>query len=135
MNFTLANVSKADTLLLYDKHIQKENLLDSIRSNRVYIAEHNRTFCGLLRYQLFWDNTPFINMLYLLDHVRGQGCGRKFVEYWEGKVKLQGYDLVMTSTQSNEYAQHFFLKLGYRTVGGFMPENESYEVILSKKLV
>ena len=33
-------------------------------------------------------------------------------------MHTQGYDLVLTSTQSDEKAQHFYRKLGYRDCGG-----------------
>ena len=50
-----------------------------------------------------------------------------------GKQELE-YSNVMTSTASNEYAQHFYNKLGYIAVGGFSPVGEPYEIILSKVL-
>lgn len=40
----------------------------------------------------------------------------------------------MTTTQSNEYAQHFYNRLGYAAAGGFLLPGESYELILAKKL-
>ena len=40
----------------------------------------------------------------------------------------------MTSTASNECAQHFYYKLGYTAIGGFCPEAEPYELLLAKKL-
>lgn len=89
---------------------------------------------GWLRYNLFWDNTPFMNMLYLLDDYRGKGFGRKFVKYWEGDMKQLNYEMVMTSTASDEYAQHFYNKLGYITVGGFLFVYDPFEVILYKKI-
>ena len=36
-------------------------------------------FVGWLRYNLFWDNTPFMNMLYLLDNERGKRNGSRLV--------------------------------------------------------
>ena len=121
-------------LLSCDKHIKKQELINSIQLDRVYIAEENGRFAGWLRYNLFWDNTPFMNMLYLLDDFRGKGYGRVFLKYWEEKMKNSGYNLVMTSTQSDEYAQHFYLHLGYKAIGGFTPVNEPFEIILSKEL-
>ncbi len=118
----------------YDKHITKQELENSIRLNRVFIAKENNQLAGWLRYNLFWDNTPFMNMLYLLEDSRGKGFGRQLVQYWENQMKLLGYDVVMTSTQSDEYAQHFYNKLGYSAIGGFLPEDAPYEIILSKKI-
>lgn len=49
-------------------------------------------------------------------------------------MKQAGYETVMTSTQSDEYAQHFYRRLGYAAVGGFLPPGEAYELMLAKKL-
>ena len=43
------------------------------------------------------------------------------MEFWENEMKRKGYDLLLTSTQVNEEAQHFYRKLGFRAVG---PEQE-----------
>lgn len=97
------------------------------------MAEENEKFIGWLRYNLFWDNTPFMNMVYLLDESRGKGYGKQLVSYWENEMKKQGYEVVMTSTASDEYAQHFYHKQGYKTIGGFLLGEDPYEMILPKK--
>lgn len=135
MLIRLAVMSDIEILDKYDKHISRKELENIVQLNRVYIAEEDGRFIGWLRYNLFWDNTPFMNMLYLLEDDRGRGYGRQFVEYWEEQMKLLGYEVVMTSTASDEYAQHFYNKLGYLTIGGFLLQEDPYEVILSKKLM
>lgn len=117
-----------------DRHISRQELENSVRLGRVYVAEELEEFAGWLRYNLFWDNTPFMNLLYVLEGHRGKGFGRTLVEHWEVQMKQAGYKTVMTSTQSNEYAQHFYERLGYAAVGGFLPPGEGYELISSKKL-
>jgi len=49
-------------------------------------------------------------------------------------MKEEGYDLVMTSTLSNEYAQHFYRKLGYKDSGSLLLENEPLEIIFAKRI-
>ena len=132
MNIRLADESDLYILNKYDRHITEKNLLESIRAERVYIAEDNGIFCGWLRYNLFWDNTPFMNMLYLLDNSRLKGYGRKLVSFWEEEMYKKSYKTVMTSTASDEYAQHFYMKLGYKVIGGFLQMGSPYEVILEK---
>jgi hypothetical protein len=46
----------------------------------------------------------------------------------------QGFTQVMTSTLSNEDAQHFYRKLGYRDVGALLLPDEPLEIILLKEL-
>lgn len=132
MTIRLATTADVAVLTEHDRHITYANLLDAINHNRIYIAEADGSFVGWLRYGLFWDSIPFMNMLYLLDDYRGMGYGRALVEYWEGAMRDSGYKTVMTSTQSDEYAQHFYWHLGYRTIGGFLLGDDPYEVILGK---
>ncbi|HBI52366.1 MAG TPA: GNAT family N-acetyltransferase [Ruminococcaceae bacterium] len=123
-----------DILIDKDKKIDKQEMLNLINLNRVYIMEEDGKFIGWLRYNLFWDNTPFMNMIHLNDEDRGKGFGRKFVEFWEDEMRKLGYKTVLTSTASDEFAQHFYIKLGYSSIGGFLPIGKTFEIILSKKL-
>ena len=91
-------------------------------------------FVGWLRYNLFWDNTPFMNILYLLDNERGKGNGSRLVIFWENEMKQKNYEFVLTSTQSNEEAQFFYRKIGYVDSGALLLPNELLEIILYKKL-
>lgn len=134
MNIRIAQKEDLDVLCQYDKHIAKEELVYCISRNRIYIAEENGAFIGWLRYNLFWDNTPFMNMIYFLEDFRGKGLGRQLVQYWEKQMKILNYECVMTSTATDEYAQHFYNKLGYRTVGGFIYQLDPYEIILMKDI-
>ena len=129
-----AELKDIDLIKQYDKHIAKVEIENVIMSGRVVIGEEDNEFIGWLRYNYFWDNIPFMNMLYILDKYRSKGYGKKLVEYWEIEMKRLGFHIVMTSTQSNEYAQHFYGKLGYKVVGGFSIEKEPYELILSKEI-
>jgi len=132
MEIRLANENDIEILKTYDKHISKTELTYIVKIGRVYIVEKDGIFIGWLRYNLFWDNTPFMNMLFLLDNYRGKGYGKKLVNTWEYNMKDIGYDIVMTSTLSNEQAQHFYRKLGYKDAGSLLLENEPLEIIFTK---
>jgi N-acetylglutamate synthase-like GNAT family acetyltransferase len=129
-----AKAEDIDILTANDKHVDRQEMLNLISLNRVYIMEEDGKFIGWLRYNLFWDHIPFMNMICLNDSERGKGYGRKFVEFWENEMRKLGYKKVMTSTASDEFAQHFYIKLGYSTIGGFLPFGEKFEMLLSKKL-
>lgn len=120
-------------LLMVDHHINKDELALSISLKRIYVAYENEEFVGWLRYNLFWDQIPFINMLYVMEDFRGQGYGIGLMNYFEKEMKKK-YSKVMVSTQANEYAQHFYDKIGYKAIGGFMLPKEEYEVLMVKTL-
>lgn len=94
--------------------------------------DENNKIIGWLRYNYFWDNTPFMNMLYIIDNYRNKGIGKELVLFWENEMKKKGYELLMTSTQSNEGAQHFYRKLGYEDSGSLLLPNEPLEIIFIK---
>lgn len=95
----------------------------------------NGVFVGWLRFNLFWDSIPFMNMLYFTEEQRRKGYGRTLVEFWENEMLKNQYKTVMTSTRADEKAQFFYRKLGYRDCGSLLLPDEPLEIILSKKLV
>jgi len=122
-----------DVLVKLEKHISNERLKIKIRDKQILVLLTNNKIIGWLRYSLFWDEHPFMNMLYILEEHRSKGYGTQFVDYWEGKMKEKGYKTFMTSTQANECSQHFYRKLGYNDVGGFIMHNEPLELIMIKE--
>ena len=75
---------------------------------------------GRLRYNLFGDNTPFCTMLFIDCNHHGKGYGKMLMEHWDRDMKAQGHSMLLTSTQVDEEAQHFYRKLGYKDCGGFV---------------
>jgi len=134
ISIRIATAEDADSIAQHDKHIATEVLSKKIDRQEVYVAYDGDELIGWLRYSLFWDNTPFMNMIYLLPEHRGEGNGRQLVEFWEERMKAQGYRTLMTSTQQNESAQHFYLHMGYKAIGGFALPGDEYEIILAKEI-
>ena len=134
MKIRVATQNDLPRIVDYDRHISPQELKNQIFLGRVAVAEDGEIFLGWMRWNLFWDNTPFLNMLYLLEPHRGKGYGKDMMDWWEAEMHNQGFDTLMTSTASDEYAQHFYQKLGYTAVGGFARHGDPYELIFAKKL-
>lgn len=117
-----------------DRHISKEEMENSIRLKRILVLFVGETFAGWLRYNLFWDNMPFMNMLYILEGVRGKGYGKEMVTFWENEMRRKGYNRVLTSTLANEQAQFFYRKLGYTDSGALLLPDEPLEIVFLKNL-
>ena len=118
-----------------DKHISEKVLKYKIENKEIYVVKNSGKIIGWLRYNLFWDNIPFMNMIYFLKEYRKIGIGTELLKYWENEMKQNGYKNVLTSTQSDEDAQHFYRKMGYREIGGFKYNNDPYEIIFQKMLL
>lgn len=74
-----------------DAHISKEELLDKISRKMGYVIFDEGKRVGLLRYNLFWDNSPFCTMLFIDWDAQRKGYGKMLVEYWETDMKSKGY--------------------------------------------
>ena len=103
-----------------DKHLPETEFMNKVRDRRGYVLSKDDSPIGLLRYNLFWDNTPFCTMLFIDSDYQGRGYGKKLMEFWENDMRSQGYRVLLTSTQVDENAQHFYRKLGYKDCGGFV---------------
>ena len=118
----------------FDGHMSADMFDRKVSENQCYLICINSEPVGILRYNLFWDNTPFCNLLYINDGYRRKGLGKILLDFWENDVKGQGYNSVMTSTQSNEEAQHFYRKSGYRDCGVLLLDNEPSELFFRKDI-
>lgn len=110
-----------------DRHLPETGFDEKVRNRQGYVCVENDSIIGVLRYNLFWDNTPFCTMLYIADGFRGLGYGKLMLEHWEQDMRSKGYGMVMTSTQEDEEAQYFYRKLGYKDAGGFDIDIPGYE--------
>ncbi|MCI8962724.1 MAG: GNAT family N-acetyltransferase [Eubacterium sp.] len=119
---TIRYLKSSDKTFWYrlDQHLPEKEFDNKVQTKRGYILLLNDKPIGLLRYNLFWDNTPFCTMVFVDCEYQRKGYGRKLIEYWEHDMKAQGYQMLLTSTQVVEEAQHVYRKLGYKDCGGFV---------------
>lgn len=110
-----------------DRHLPESEFCKKVRDKTGYVLLENNIPVGLLRYNLFWDNTPFCAMLFVECNMRGKGYGKKLMLHWEKEMKSMGYKMVMTSTQSDENAQTFYRRHGYQDAGVLILNIPEYE--------
>lgn len=135
--FEIRYVAKEDKIFWYtlDKHLSESEFELKIRDKRGYVICDNDKPIGLMRYNLFWDIVPFLNLIELEDSYQGKGYGKLAMLYWENEMQNQGHKQVMTSTQSDEQAQLFYRKIGYKDFGCLLLENEPLEILLIKYFI
>jgi len=137
---TIRYVTKEDKKFWFelDKHLSDEEFEKKVRDKQGYVLLEDNEPAGILRYNLFWDNTPFCTMLYIRNDRQKCGYGRNLMKYWEDDMKRLGYGMVLTSTQEDEEAQHFYRKLGYTDCGSlnitYPGFEQPLELILGKGL-
>lgn len=127
--FNIRYILKNDKTFWFtlDEHLPENEFLIKVRDKRGYIISDDDKPVGVMRYNLFWDNTPFLTFLYFSELYRGKGYGKRAMEFWESEMRNLGYKVVMTSTQIDEQAQHFYRKLGYVDRGGLFLDNTPLE--------
>jgi len=138
--FDVKYVSDSDRAFWFslDKHLSESEFALKVQDRRGYIILSNETPVGIMRYNLFWDSIPFLNLIYIDDAYQGMGYGKQAMLFWENEMRKLGYVAVMTSTQTDEQAQHFYRKLGYIEKGSLFFDNTPFEqpleIIMMKTL-
>ena len=136
ITFTYASQKNFQWLSVAEKNHEITSLMlkRKIRDKEIILVKADNKVIGWLRFGFFWDEIPFMNMLGLDEEYRKKGIGKKLVQFWESEMKKRKFKMVMTSSQSNEDAQHFYRKIGYADAGSLTPPKEPLEVIFIKKL-
>lgn len=118
-----------------DHNIGEKEFYHKVKEKQAYILMVDDKKIGVLRYNYMWDLFPFLNQIYLDWSYHKMGYGRKLMEFWESEMRQKGYDLLMTSTQVNEEAQHFYRKLGFKDCGSMVFDIPGYEQPLEMFMV
>lgn len=133
MEFRLAQKRDLAELAAIDRHVTKETLKKIIEERRVFVAINDGVVIACIRYNLFWDLIPFMNLIEVKESEQRKGLGTKLLAFYEKHLKESGYKKCLTSTFSSEGAQHFYRKNGYKDIGGLVLPNEPLEIMLYKE--
>lgn len=133
MEIRLADLKDLDCVLKYDCHIPVRRLEAAIKEQFVSVLSDNGHILGVLRYNLFWQTIPFLDLLYVDESCRGKGYGSKIMKDWESTMRSIGYSFTMLSTQADETAKDFYEKIGYHRVGAFLPPEQTADELMYLK--
>jgi hypothetical protein len=77
MSVTTRMASDSDLPFLreVDGHVSREVLANVVSRGRVLVAEVDGAAAGCLRWGLFWDAVPFMNLLFVVPECRGRRVG------------------------------------------------------------
>ena len=68
-----------------DKHLPASGFDEKVKNRQGYVYISDGRIVGILRYNLFWNNTPFCTMLFIDSGYRTRGYGKELMEHWERK--------------------------------------------------
>lgn len=83
MIFKYAEDTEYNYLLKMDIHISSDMLRNKIINREIILAYEDDIVVGYLRFNYFWDEIPFINMLYIESEYRNKKIGTNLVKFWE----------------------------------------------------
>jgi len=121
-------------LAAHDQHVRTDVLKRLIDAEQILVLETSGVLVGWLRWGLFWDEIPFMNMLFVLEPHRARGFGSALMDAWEFQSARDGHNEVMTSSQADEDAQHLYRKRGYEDCGALIVPSQAAELIFRKDL-
>ena len=133
MEIRLAVAADMPQILKYDRHIHPDKVGECIEHALVDALWDVDRIVGILRYNLFWQTIPFLDLIYIDEAYQGRGWGSEMMANWEENMKRMGYSHVMRSTQADETAFLFYEKIGYRRIGAFVPPDQDAEEIMYLK--
>jgi GNAT superfamily N-acetyltransferase len=127
--FKIRYVQENDQSFWYtlDKHLSEKEFAIKIRDNLGYVISDDDKPVGVMRYNLFWDRIPFLNLIYIMEQYRGKGFGKQAMLHWETEMRGLGHKMIMLSTQADEQAQHLYRKLGFIDRGCLFLDNTPFE--------
>ena len=134
MHIALAGPADMDYLVAEDRHLPRGVLEQKVERREILLLWHEDRRAGALRYGYFWDEIPFMNLLWVNEGLRGRGLGTGLISFWEEQMRESGYEMVMTSSLSNERAQHLCRRLGYKDCGSLLMPEEPLEILFCKRL-
>ena len=91
---------------------------EGLAAGRVLIVDSGDKAAGYLIYQVLWGNTPFLALVRVLPESRGKGIGKKMLSICEEKLKKEGYEAIISSSEKvNKEGNEFHVKMGFEPVG------------------
>ncbi len=134
MSIIFADSEDLDYLVEKD-HLGRDMIGQKISRREFIVAYQGERRVGFLRYNYFWDDVPFMNLLWVQEDLRSRGFGTQLISFWEEEMLKLGYDSILTSTLStNVRAQQLYRRLGYEDSGCLLMPGDPLEVLLLKVL-
>ena len=129
---TVATLDDLADIQHLDIQLPDKVLTMAIQEQQVYVLKTPWTPVGVCCFSIF-QQEPFLNVFYVDQEYRKQGCDKVLLAFWENEMKEQGYESVLVSTLGNDAAKYFYEKLGYQYVGFVQAKTRDAEELMYRK--
>lgn len=127
INIKILTENDIEFWLSVDGAAKRGNIEKRIAEKNGYIIYDGAKPIGVIAYNMFWDELPFLSLIKIAPEYRRCGFGEKAMSLLENELKKLGYRALLVSTQTDEGAQHFYRKIGYRECGCLVLNDEPYK--------
>lgn len=76
--------------LVEKDHIDGDMIGEKIARQEFIVARQDDRRVGFLRYNYFWDDVPFMNLLWVRGDLRSRGFGTQLISFWEEEMRKLG---------------------------------------------
>lgn len=111
-----------------------DRLAAALEKGSIWIVRSGETSVGFLLFSVLWGSLPFLEFFEILASQRGRNFGADAVRAWEREMGSRGFDLVLTSTQADGDAQHFWRRMGYVDCGALTVRSKAAEVFFQRPI-
>lgn len=95
---------------------------------RAMAAREGSEIAGWLRWDLLWDNTPFLNLLSVVEGPRGRNGAARLLRKTDERGRASTFPL------SSEGAQRLHRRRGYTGAGALLLPGEALEIFFVKAI-
>ncbi|NKB56749.1 MAG: GNAT family N-acetyltransferase [Alphaproteobacteria bacterium] len=129
-----ADLTDIDFLKGLELAPNEAKLKEILQGGNIQIAVADHTSVGFLSFSILWGTLPFLEFIEIPVSLRGRKFGARSVRAWEQEMKSRGFDLVLTSTNADGDAQHFWRKMGYVDCGALTVRGKAAEIFFQRLL-
>ena len=136
---TVATEADIQDIYAFDNEFLHERLAECIKENRVFVLRSRGGIFGVMRYNLFLESLPCLDVLILDSAYIKKGYVQKMMDYWEFRMRELGYGYVMITMFADQVEVYGPEMFSYQKMGDFslplMDENViAFTKALSQKI-
>jgi len=101
-----------------DPHVPDHILTWKLQNHEIIIASMDTEIIGYFRLEYLWSKYPYIGLIKVHPDYRGQGLGKRLLEFAQEYLGTQGIKAIYSSSQVNENdPQQWHRKMGFKECG------------------
>lgn len=103
---------------IFDHSDRQDIIENKIDMHEIILAERSGEVVGYLKLEYIWSKLPYISLIILKPEFRGKGIGTLMLNYLIEFLQLNGYEILLSSSQVNEIEpQTWHRKMGFVECG------------------